>query len=183
MARVHDIRVELLTEEAFAPFGEIISAKHRPPDFRGAGGTLGWAIDFQSGTPLVMMLQTPYQGLTCKKMERHLNLTQAFIPLGGAPAVVAVAPPTDPNDRSAIPRPDQIRAFLLDGTKGYALARGTWHSLDRFPLYPPESRFVILTDRETAADLELAYSGAGGWKLTREVDFEATLGVTFRLVL
>ena len=42
---------------------------------------------------------------------------------------------------------------------------------------------MILTDEETAADLDLAYSGRGGWRLTQEVDFEATFGVTFRFVL
>ncbi len=183
MARVHELKIEALTEEAFAPFGEIIAAKDRSPDFRGPGGTFGWAVDFQSGTPLVMLLRTPYRGLTFKTMERHFNLTQAFIPNGGSPAVVAVAPPTDPDDRAAIPRPAAVRAFLLDGTKGYALARGTWHSLDRFPLYPPQADFVIITDRETQGDLEQAYSGAGGWKLTQEVDFETALGVTFRFVL
>lgn len=183
MARVHEVRIESLTEEAFRPFGQIIEAKARPPDFRGAGGTLGWSIDFVSGTPRVMLLRTPYQGAAFRTMERHFNLTQTFIPLGGSPAVVAVAPPTDPGDRAVLPQPNQVRAFLLDGTKGYALARGTWHSLDRFPLYPPDTDFVILTDEETAADLDLAYSGKGGWRLTQEVDFEAALGVTLRFVL
>lgn len=183
MARVHELKIESLSEEAFRPFGQIIAAKERPPDFRGSGGTRGWAIDFVSGTPRVMLLRTPYQGSTFRRMERHFNLTQTFIPLGGPPAVVAVAAPTDPDDRAAIPRPDEVRAFLLDGTKGYALSRGTWHSLDRFPLYPPETDFVILTDEETAADLDLAYSGRGGWRLSQEVDFEAAFGVTFRFVL
>lgn len=182
MARVHEVRVEPLTEAAFRPFGELIAVKDRPPDFRGAGGTQGWAIDFQSGTPLLMLLRTPYQGLAFKTMERHFNLTQTFIPLGGSPAVVAVAAPSDPGDRAAIPDPDQVRAFLLDGSCGYALARGTWHSLDRFPLEPPATSFVIITDRETQGDLEQAYAGAGGWRLTQEVDFEVSRGVTFRLI-
>ena len=183
MATVHELKVELLTEEAFAPFGQILSAKDRPPDFRGGGGTLGWAIDFRAGRPLVSFLKTPYQALSFTKMERHFNLTQAFIPLGGSPAVVAVAPPSDPSDREAVPGPDQVRAFLLDGSKGYALWKGTWHSLDRFPLYPPETNFVIITDHETQEDLSLAYAGKGGWQLTQEVDYEARYGVTFALVL
>jgi len=182
MAKVHELRVEPLTEEAFRPFGQVIEAKDRAPDFRGASGTQGWAIDYQAGRTRVMLLQTPYLGLGFKTMERHFELTQVFIPLGGSPAVLAVAAPTDPGDRAACPRPDDVRAFLLDGTKGYALGKGTWHSLDRFPLSPPDTRFVILTDEETAADLDLAYRGAGGWRLTQEVDFEAQLGVTFRFV-
>jgi len=183
MTRVHELRIELLTEEAFRPFGQIISAKGRPPDFRGEGGTLGWSIDFRAGTPLVTFLKTPFQGLQFKKLERHFNVTQAFIPLGGTAAVVAVAAPSQGADRDAIPQPEEVRAFLLDGTKGYALAKNTWHSLDRFPLYPPDTSFVMITDHETQDDLTLAYAAGGGGKLTLEVDYERRLGVTFAMVL
>ncbi|HEV8307682.1 MAG TPA: ureidoglycolate lyase [Methylomirabilota bacterium] len=181
MSTVHQVRVEPLTEEAFAPFGQVVSAKDRPPDFETESGTQGWAVDFSSGRPLVMLLRTPYQGLRFSKLERHFNLTQTFLPLGGSPAVVAVAPPS--SDRTAVPDPTDVRAFLLDGSKGYALARGTWHSLDRFPLYPPETRWVIITDHETQRDLLTAYSGQGTCELTQEVDYHARFGVGFALTL
>jgi ureidoglycolate lyase len=183
MATVHQVRIEPLTAEGFAPFGQIISAQDRTPDFRSASGTEGWAIDFRAGRPLVMLLRTPYQGLTFTKLERHFNLTQAFIPLGGTPAVLAVAPPAAAGDRAAVPPPDRVRAFLLDGTKGYALAQGTWHSLDRFPLYPPETSWVIITDHETQQDLNSAYAGQGGWQLTQEVDYAVRFGAAFALTL
>jgi ureidoglycolate lyase len=183
MASVHQVKIEPLTEEGFAPFGQVLSTMGRAPDFRSASGTEGWAIDFQAGRPLVMLLKTPYQGLTFAKLERHFNLTQTFIPLGGAPAVVAVAPPSPPGDRNAIPSPGQVRAFLLDGTRGYALARGTWHSLDRLPLSPPDTRWVIITDHETQDDLNAAYAGQGGWQLTQEVDYAARFDATFALAL
>lgn len=179
MAVVHELRVEPLTEEAFAPFGQLVAAKARPPDFRTESGTEGWEVDFHAGRPLVMLLRTPYQPLRFAKLERHFGVTQTFLPLGGAPAVVAVAPPS--SDRTAIPAPADVRAFLLDGSQGYALARGTWHSLDRFPLRPPDTRWVILTDHETQQDLLAAYSGRGGWELTQEVDFRARFGVDFVL--
>src|SRR6266542_1006976 len=179
MPSVHEIRIEPLTDEAFAPFGQIIAAKDRPADFRTESGTQGWAIDFRSGTPLIMLLRTPYRGLSFTKLERHFNLTQTFLPVGGSPAVVAVAPPSATADRKTIPAPDRIRAFLLDGTKGYALGVGTWHSLDRFPLYPPDTDWVIITDHETQQDLT---TGQGGGQLTNEVDY-AELGMTFALRL
>jgi ureidoglycolate lyase len=181
MATVQEIEVEALTEEAFAPFGQIVSTKGRAPDFRTESGTEGWAVDFRSGRPLLMVLRTHYQGLSFSKLERHFELTQTFLPLGGSPAVVAVAPPSP--DRSRVPDPAEVRAFLLDGTKGYALAPGTWHSLDRFPLYPPDTRWVIVTDHETQQDLLSAYSGKGGWQLTQETDYRARLGLTFALTL
>lgn len=180
---VHAVTIELLTEEAFAPFGQIISAKDRTPDFVTQSGTQGWAVDFRSGKPLIMLLRTPYQGLRVSKLERHFNVSQTFLPLGGSPAVVAVAPSSRTDDREAVPSPDQIRAFLLDGTKGYALAPGTWHSLDRFPLYRPDTSWVIITDHETQEDLTAAYAGQGGWHFTQEVDYAARFGVTFALTL
>jgi ureidoglycolate lyase len=181
MRTVHELEVETLTEEAFAPFGEIVSAKARAPDFRTESGTEGWAVDFRSGRPLLMVLRTRYQGLRFSKLERHFELTQTFLPLGGSPAVVAVAPPS--SDRSRVPDPAEVRAFLLDGTKGYALGPGTWHSLDRFPLYPPETRWVIITDHETQDDLLTAYSGKGGWARTQETDYGARLDLTFALTI
>jgi len=181
MPTTRAVRIEPLTEDAFAPFGQIISAKERPPDYRTESGTEGWAVEFSSGRPLVMLLRTRYQGLRFSKLERHFNLTQTFLPLGGSPAVVAVAPPSP--DRTAAPPPSAVRAFLLDGTQGYALARGTWHSLDRFPLYPPDTRWVIITDHETQQDLLTAYSGRGPCELSQEVDYQARFGVGFALTL
>ena len=77
-------------------------------------------------------------------MERHFHVSQAFIPLGGEHAVVAVAPPSA--DRGSVPELEAIRAFLLEGSKGYVLHKGTWHSLDRFPL-----RYIVRLDRSSIA--------------------------------
>jgi ureidoglycolate lyase len=181
VSAVHEVRVEPLTEEAFAPFGQVISAKAHTPDFKTDSGTEGWAVDFRSGRPLVMLLRTVYQGLRFTKLERHFNVTQSFLPLGGAPAVVAVAPPSD--ERARVPAPAEVRAFLLDGSQGYAMKRGTWHSLDRFPLYPPDTRWVILTDHETQEDLLAAYRGEGGFTLSQEVDYRERFDLTFALTL
>src|SRR2546422_11626883 len=109
MRMLHEVPFEPLTEEAFAPFGQIIAAKDRPPDFRTESGTQGWAIDFRSGKPLIMLLKTPYRGLSFTKLERHFNLTQTFLPVGGSPAVVAAAPPPPTADRKALPAPDRMR--------------------------------------------------------------------------
>src|SRR6266851_6489580 len=118
VARVTRLTVEPLTEAAFRPFGEIIGERPSAPDFRGEKGTLGWSIDWRGGRAKVSYLRTPYQGLGFRKLERHLELTQAFVPMGGAPAVVAVAAPTDPRDPEVVPEPASVRAFLLDGRVG-----------------------------------------------------------------
>ncbi len=189
MPRIHAIPIEPLTAEAFAPYGTIIDVRDRPPDYVGASGTEGWHVAFESGRPLVSLLRTPFQGLRFRTMERHFQVSQAFIPLGGAHAAVAVAPPSTDRegappsgDREGVPPLGAIRAFLLDGTKGYVLHRGTWHSLDRFPLRPPDTRFVMITDHETQDDLTAAYSAGQPAALTQELDLEAVYGVTAELV-
>src|SRR5438552_2315885 len=132
MADVRTIKVEPLTEEAFAPFGQIIGVKDREPDFLGGGVSRGWFVDFEvDGTTSVHVSHVKCQGLTFKRMERHFAVTQSFIPMYGMPAVVAVAAPTS---GTAVPKPEDVHAFLIDGTKGYLLYKSTWHSLDRFPL-------------------------------------------------
>jgi ureidoglycolate lyase len=178
MPRLHEVRIETLTAAAFAPFGRLISTRDGPADYRGASGTQGWHVPFDSGQPLLSVLKTPYLGLRFAKMERHVRVSQAFVPLGGAHAVVAVAPPMP--DRSC-PRLEDIRAFLLDGSMGYVLHLGTWHSLDRFPLTPPDTTFLMITDQETQNDLTESYAGRGRWALTQEVDLEAEYGVAVAL--
>ena len=75
--------------------------------------------------------------MTFTKLERHFHATHVFIPLSGSLAAVAVALPTDENALTAIPDPGDVQAFLIDGTKGFAFKKGTWHSLDRYLLSPP----------------------------------------------
>lgn len=180
MTRVHEIRAEPLTAEAFAPFGRLIAARDDEPDYRAASGTRGWHVAFESGQPLLSVLKTPYRGLSFAKMERHFHVSQAFVRLGGSAAVVAVAPPSE--DRASAPRLEDLHAFLLDGSTGYVLHRGTWHSLDRFALQPPDTTFLMITDRETQHDLTESYAGRGTWALTQEVDLETIYGATIAIV-
>ena len=63
MPRLHSVRIEPLTPEAFAPFGRLIATRDGPPDYRGASGTQGWHVAFESGQPLLSVLKTPFLGL------------------------------------------------------------------------------------------------------------------------
>ncbi len=177
MADVRQLKVQLLTEETFARFGMVVAAQKREPDFRGGSGTQLWDLNCEiDGTLQLGFVRVPYQPLRFKLMEQHYGVMQTFIPLGGPPAVVGLAPPTP---RGTLPKPEDVTAFLLDGTKGYILDRNTWHGLDRFPIYPPTGDWVILTDRETTADLKASGPGQGGVDLTTTIDFEELYGVVF----
>ena len=162
--KIHRLRVEPMTAKAFAPYGELIEARQRPADARRFT-----PIDFQiEGRTTVDVIWQPIEGLRFRLLERHFAVTQAFIPIEGAPAVVAVAPPTDPDDPEAIPRPEELRAFLIDPGKGYCYRTGTWHSLDRYLLAPPGASFVILNVDPNP---------------TQVVDYGEQFGVEFEIAL
>jgi ureidoglycolate lyase len=178
MSDVVRIRVEPLSAEAFEPFGEVLAVSAREPDFRGIG-SVGWRSRYDADGPSdVMTYSSAYTGLRFNMLERHIAVTQAFIPLGRVPSVVAVAAPTVEDD---IPEPADVRAFLLDGSAGYVLKRGTWHSLDRFPLYPPSAEIVIITSRATQQELETVHRSQ--WQFTRAVDYAVERGISFEFEL
>lgn len=142
MTRVHEIRAEPLTAEAFAPFGRLIAARDDEPDYRAASGTRGWHVAFESGQPLLSVLKTPYRGLSFAKMERHFHVSQAFVRLGGSAAVVAVAPPSE--DRASAPRLEDLHAFLLDGSTG--LCASPRHLAQPRPLRAAAARHDVSDD-------------------------------------
>ncbi len=138
ISRTLKLEIEPMTEQAFMPFGEIWEAKENPPDHRES-----FPVEYHpEGTPTASVMWQPYQTLRFTKLERRFHATHVFIPVSGSLAVVAVAPPTDLDDSMAIPDPRDVRAFLIDGSKGFAYKKGTWHSLDRYVLSPPGTTFV-----------------------------------------
>lgn len=144
------VKPQPLTEESFAPYGRVIGGgERREPDFNNEGGTKGWRHDLQIEKPLYMTLETPPGTRIVSQLECHLNVTQTFLPLGGGPAALVVAKPT----HHGLPEPDDVAAFLLDGSVGYALHVGTWHSLDRLPTSETATMWLMITDSDTQADL------------------------------
>lgn len=178
MTEIVRVKVELLTPEAFAPYGEALTAGDDPPDFVGFE-SVGWRASFTCRSePEVMFYRSQYSGLSFYVLERHFEVSQTFIPLGHVPAVIAVAAPRDDQEH---PQPEEVHGFLLDGTAGYVLHPGTWHAPDRYPLYPPDSDVVMITDRETQH--EVATQPSAEWRLSQVVDYEETRGVTFEFEL
>lgn len=177
--RTVDLVPELMTPDAFAPFGSLLAPRSDPPEFRDQNSE-GWKTAFViDGLPEMLFLTSTYRGTAFSKMERHFAVSQAFIPLGRVPAVVAVAAPTDTHDESSIPKPEDVHAFVIDGSVGYVLHRATWHSLDRYPLYPSSSHVVMITSRETQEEFE--GPPPAKWRFTQQVDYRERFGVSFRL--
>ncbi|MBT6274941.1 MAG: hypothetical protein HOI95_12480 [Chromatiales bacterium] len=129
-----------MTAESFAPYGEILYPNEHPADRRTT--TLsGFQCD---GQVRISTMWQPARELSFTRLERHYGVTQTFFQLSGAPSVVCAALPTSIDDASAIPAPDDIRAFLIDPKQGWAFHIGTWHSLDRYVLEPPGATFAMI---------------------------------------
>ncbi len=175
MADVHKLAVQPLTEEAFAPFGELLGRQQRDPDLALAG-LQGWAAPFHAdANAQLLFFTTDYSEPRFSAIERHHSVAQTVIPIVGA-QLVAVGAPTDPDDPDAVPNAEDISAFLADVGAGYVMKAGTWHAVGRFPARPPRADFIMLTDEATSAELNGPQSE---WRRTQWVDYEERFGTVF----
>ena len=185
MANVYSLKLELMTEESFAPFGELVTPRERPTDRR-----IIAPLDFHvEGTTTLSSIWQPPEGLTFWEMERHFKVTQTFFQLSGSPTVVAAAPPTG-EDPMQIPGPDQIKAFLIDPSKGYSFKVGAWHSLKRFVLAPPGATLAVINSDPNPSqivnyrdNLSLTYSDLITDKNPRRDDLGDKFGLVFEIAL
>ena len=186
MSRMVRLKIEPMTEESFSPYGEVWDAREQPADHRA-----DFDVTFQPlGAATAKVMWQPYQTLTFTKLERHFHGTHVFIPVSGSLAAVAVAPATDENDPTAYPDVDDVRAFLIDGAKGFAYKRGVWHSLDRHILAPPGATFVMFNDSPNPTQ---TVDFMDGFSLTHQdlttdtnptrLELKDATGVTFEIVL
>jgi ureidoglycolate lyase len=126
------IQAQILTKEAFAPFGEVIECKDaityecnqgrairfhdllKDIDILDQSGRLGVSIYRSIPSPMPFDVEV---------MERHPLGTQAFIPMTmdqQSRYLVAVAPAGELN-------PALITAFIVNGQVGINYKKGIWH--------------------------------------------------------
>lgn len=117
------IVVEPFTQEAFAPFGEVLS----PPTVAGkaffekALGNLrpeAWPCLYLSRADKAATL--PLQAV---QMERHEFSSQSFVPMGEVRFLVVAAP----HHPEGGPDMAGVRVFLAEGGQGVTYAANTWH--------------------------------------------------------
>ena len=179
MATIVEVRMERLTAEAFAPYGQLIAAGEAHADY--ARPLLDvWHLDYRADAPArIQIMRYHEQPMTFHRLERHVRVTEGRIPLDGARAVLAVAGATGGAPES-MPDPNSVRAFRFDGSCGILFAPGTWHSLDCFPLGSSTADFVLLSDEATENEIESWREPASG-RRTHVCDY-ASVGIEFRIV-
>lgn len=119
-----------LDAAAFAPFGEVIDRGELRAARPINGGTAVRIDDLarihaslhDAHVGIGLVRATPRAlpfALQC--VERHLEGTQAFIPLEASRWIIVVGAAGQP------PAADELRAFIASGRQGVNYARGTWH--------------------------------------------------------
>ncbi|MBW4962793.1 ureidoglycolate lyase [Sulfitobacter sp. CW3] len=150
MSRV--IKVEPLTPDGFAPFGDIVDASGSPDKMINGGlcgrhhdlATLDFGRDGRAGIS-VFNAQARSLPYTLDLLERHPDGSQAFIPMTAAPFLVIAAP-----DEDGVP--GTPRAFLTGPYQGINFFRGTWHGV-LTPLATP-GIFAVIDRIGTTTNLD-----------------------------
>ena len=152
MARL--LKIQPLSRESFAPFGDVIEAQGSPHFAINAGfadrfhDLAGIDVAAEGGRPLISIFrgQPRPMPLRLNLMERHPLGTQAFFPLDDRDWLLVVAAGPDPRE------PGVLRAFRAGGRQGVNYARGTWHH----PLIvlSPGHDFLVVDRGGEGANLE-----------------------------
>ncbi len=148
MSRV--LRLEKLTAEAFAPFGDVVEP---PPlgdrlslmtTLGGTDGAVTPRLSFGHAAPLPLPL-------VATQMERHNRSSQCFVPMEAGRWVVIAAP-----DAGGRPDASRLRGFVAGPDQAVNYHRGVWHHPSR--VLDRAARFAVLmwTTGETALDEEWA---------------------------
>ncbi len=127
--KTYHLHLKPLTQEAFAPFGDVIQKQGHYPEEINYGQTRKYAglaqIDVadEEGTATVHIYRSRPVSLPFRVevMEYHPLGSQAFIPLHKRPFLVVVAPPAEILDF------DSIQGFFTNGEQGVNLKKGVWH--------------------------------------------------------
>jgi ureidoglycolate lyase len=154
---MRELTPEPLTAEAFASFGSVIEASDEAVTLE---INQGHAVRYDrladvdvadgGGTGAISLFRArPLGALVLRTFERHPLGSQSFVPLGGRPYLVAVAPAGDFD-------PAGVRLFRAEGHQGVHYRKGVWH---HFLLVLEDSDFLVV-DRagpgENCEEVELA---------------------------
>lgn len=148
-----ELKVNMLEDEAFAPFGDVLGPQEGKPDIAED------IIDFWPGVSAADTTDADFQfhwleiktvrDFECNEVERHTLTTEALIPVGGQ-SIVIFALSKDMDDVNSPVDPSSARAFYFDGSKGINMKKGVWHGLP-FPL-TEKAYFVVGFGENTHKD-------------------------------
>ena len=142
---IFNVPVVRATPENFAPYGlylgsEVPESGLSIPFYKGEVQE-GHNFKFEYRDQAVMRsAKIGRRNPQLKWLERHLNLTQLFVPLGRSGYVMVLAPANHAEGRD-LPDLEQMKAFVFEPGVGILLHLGTWHD---FP-FPVGDSVTVLT--------------------------------------
>ncbi len=141
---MHRLELEILTPEAFSPFGVVLSPQGRERlSINTYGDKLNlYREEFQSDQPIEwFIVQGIKRDMQALFLERHMQLTQAFIPMNGDGFITIVARP-DAKQENGMIALNEMHAFIVPGDTAIQIHRGTWHEN---PLSQKENQWFLVT--------------------------------------
>jgi ureidoglycolate lyase len=140
-----------LTDEAFAPFGEVLQKQgHYPKDInygqtRKYANLAGIDTGDAGGRAVIHLYRSRPVSLPFRieVMENHPLGSQAFFPLHNRPFPLVVAPPSE---RLSV---ETLQAFITNGEQGFNLRRGVWH---HYQITLEETSDYLVIDRAGPGD-------------------------------
>jgi ureidoglycolate hydrolase len=138
----HVLKIEKLTPENFRPFGVVLTEEGRE---RLPINTYGDKLDlyhdkFESDQPVewfIVNARPRWNGVLF--LERHKQITQTFIPVGGAGFLTVMAPPNC-KEENGFPALSEMKAFFVPGDTPIQIYRETWHEN---PMPLTEQRLLV----------------------------------------
>ena len=144
------LELELLTPEAFAPYGQVLMGNGHVPERE------AWAAQVDNLRPdaraniTYMSLEPVHFPVQVTELERHPFSHQIFVPLNGTRHLVLVCPSYDDGS------PDLSRCLAFEATGGQSVNYNAdiWHA-PRTVLHESGSFIMLRWDNDTTADTEL----------------------------
>lgn len=150
MTTMH-LKVETLTADALAPYGDLMDASGDPDKLINQGKCGRYhdraRLDFSDGRAGISIFKGEKENLPLplQMVERHPMGSQAFVPMSADAFLVVVA-----RDDNGIPK--DPRAFLTKPGQAINFHRGTWHGV-LAPLSEP-GLFAVVDRIGDGANLE-----------------------------
>jgi len=119
-ATIQTISAELITQDAFSPYGDLVLPS---PDGK-SDDKINAQLDLTQGQPRFYIMQLQRRGKQFHRITRHQLCTQCLGSLEGKTWLLAVAPPSEDSK----PNSQQLKAFQIPGNCFVKLHKGTWHA-------------------------------------------------------
>jgi len=145
------LKVQTLTADAFAPYGDLMDASGTPDKMINQGKCGRFhdkaQLDFSDGRAGISIFKGEKETLplALQLVERHPEGSQAFVPMSADPFLVVVA-----RDDNGTPK-DPV-AFVTEPGQAINFHRGTWHGV-LAPLSEP-GLFAVVDRIGDGANLE-----------------------------